>query len=238
MGDKEIRHVAIILDGNRRFAKKLRLPQMEGHRKGLNRFKEVYQKFKEEGDKYGVKELSLYCFSMQNFNRSEQEVDYLMDIFEETFNDSANDENIHKNRVRLNVVGRTHLLPEKVQKAIKKAMDATKDYNDYTINFCLAYGGKEEITDAAKRLAKDVKEGKIEPEDVDEEVFGKYLYFDSDIDIAIRTGGELRTSNFLPWQTSYAEWFFVNKMWPEFGIKDFRKILKDFKKRNRRFGRD
>lgn len=236
--DKGPRHIAIILDGNRRFAKKLGLPQLEGHRRGLDRFKEIFKEFKEKGDKYGIKELSLYCFSMQNFNRSKEEVDYLMKLFEKAFNDVALDENIHKNKMRINVVGMTHLLPEKLQKAIKKAMDATKDYDDYVINFCLAYGGKEEITDAAKRLAKDVKEGKVNVEDIDEKLFKKYFYFNSDVDLVIRTGGEKRTSNFLPWQASYAEWFFVDKFWPEFSIQDFKKVLEGFKQRQRRFGED
>lgn len=238
MGDKGHRHVAIILDGNRRFARRRNLPQMEGHRRGLNNLKDIFKGFVEEGNKHGVNQLSLYCFSMQNFNRSKQEVSYLMNLFEETFNDAVDNETFHKHKVRLNVAGRIHLLPEKVQKAIKKAMDATKDYDDYVINFCLAYGGREEITDAAKKLAKHVKHGKVKIEDINQELFGKYLYFDSNVDIAIRTSGEKRTSNFLPWQTTYAEWFFPDKMWPEFTTEDFKKILEEFKKRSRRFGGD
>ena len=226
-------HVGIILDGNRRFAKRLMLEPWKGHEYGKEKLKKLFEWCKE----FGVRELTLYCFSMQNFNRPKREFDYLMNIFVTAANEAVNDEKVHKNKIRIRVIGRKHLLPEKVQEALTKLEEATKDYNDYVFNLALAYGGREEIIDGIKKLAQDVKEGKVNVEDINEEMFKKYLYLADEPDLIIRTGGEQRTSNFLPWQSIYSEWIFLKKMWPEFEKEDFEWCLNEFAKRERRFGR-
>jgi tritrans,polycis-undecaprenyl-diphosphate synthase [geranylgeranyl-diphosphate specific] len=227
------KHIGIVLDGNRRFAKRLMMEPWKGHELGFEKLKKLYQWCKE----LDIKELTLYCFSMQNFNRPKKEFDFLMDIFVKAANDAAANEDIHKNKIRINPIGRWHLFPEKVQEAIKKAVDATKDYKDFTVNLCLAYGGREEIVDGVKRLAKDLKQGKINADDINEESFSKYLYMNSDPDLIIRTGGDKRTSNFLAWQSIYSEWFFIKKFWPEFEKEDLIKCIDEFMGRERRFGK-
>jgi undecaprenyl diphosphate synthase len=155
-----------------------------------------------------------------------------MNIFEKAAKDIVKDKEIHKNKVRVRFIGRLGMLPEKVQKAAKEAMDATKDYDDYIVNFCVAYGGREEIIDG---INKAIKEG---VKSVDEKTFSKYLYIQSDPDIIIRTSGEKRLSNFLMWHSAYSEFFFLDKHWPDFSKEDLENIIKDFKeKRNRRFGK-
>ena len=205
----------------------------KGHELGFEKLKQLYKWCKE----LGIKELTLYCFSMQNFNRPKREFDFLMDIFVKAGNDAAANEDVHKNKIRVNAIGRWHLFPEKVQEAIKKAVDATKDYNDFTVNLCLAYGGREEIVDGVKKLAADLKDGKINADDINEEKFSEYLYMNSEPDLIIRTGGAHRTSNFLAWQSIYSEWIFPEKFWPEFEKKDLIDCIDKFMGRERRFGK-
>ncbi|MBW2982183.1 di-trans,poly-cis-decaprenylcistransferase [Candidatus Woesearchaeota archaeon] len=227
------KHIGIILDGNRRFARRLMMEPWKGHELGFEKLKQLYKWCKE----LGIKELTLYCFSMQNFNRPKREFDFLMDIFVKAGNDAAANEDVHKNKIRVNAIGRWHLFPEKVQEAIKKAVDATKDYNDFTVNLCLAYGGREEIVDGVKKLAADLKDGKINADDINEEKFSEYLYMNSEPDLIIRTGGAHRTSNFLAWQSIYSEWIFPEKFWPEFEKKDLIDCIDKFMGRERRFGK-
>ncbi|MCX8147534.1 MAG: polyprenyl diphosphate synthase [Candidatus Woesearchaeota archaeon] len=227
------KHIGIILDGNRRFAKRLMKMPWEGHRLGMEKVKKLV----EWCSKLGVKELTLYCFSMQNFNRPKQEFDYLMNLFEEAFNEIAYNKNIHKHKVKVRAIGRIWLLPEKVQKAIKKAEEATRNYNNYIINIAIAYGGREEIVDAVKKVGRLIEEGKISDKEVTEELISKNLYFSDEPDLIIRTGGEKRTSNFLIWQSNYSEWIFLEKTWPEFEEEDLIKCIDEYKKRERRFGR-
>ena len=227
------KHIGIILDGNRRFAKRLMLEPWKGHELGFEKLKKLYQWCKE----LDIKELTLYCFSMQNFNRPKKEFNFLMDIFVKAGNDSATNEDVHKNKIKVNVIGRPHLFPENVQKAIQKAVDATRDYNDFTVNLALAYGGREEIIDGVKKLAKDLKDGKINVDEIDEESFSKYLYMTSEPDLIIRTGGEHRTSNFLIWQGNYSEWIFPEKFWPEFEKEDLINCIDKYMGRERRFGK-
>ena len=174
---------------------------------------------------------------MQNFNRPKREFDFLMDIFVKAANDAAANEDVHNNKIKINPIGRWHLFPEKVQEAMKKAVEATRDYNDFAVNLCLAYGGREEIVDGVKRLAADIKEGKIDAKDIDEDKFSEYLYMNSDPDLIIRTGGDRRTSNFLAWQSIYSEWFFIKKFWPEFEKEDLINCIDEFMGRERRFGK-
>jgi len=229
---KHPKHVGIILDGNRRFAKRLMLEPWKGHEYGFEKLKNLFQWCKE----LDIKELTLYCFSMQNFNRPKKEFDYLMDIFEKAGNEAAEDKHVHEYKIKVKAIGRTYLFPEKVQKALKRVEEATKDYSDYKINLALAYGGREEIIDGIKQLGRDIDEGKLDPKDLNEETFAKFLYIDSDPDLIIRTGGDHRTSNFLAWQSIYSEWFFLQKCWPEFDKEDLVQVIDQFKNRERRFG--
>jgi tritrans,polycis-undecaprenyl-diphosphate synthase [geranylgeranyl-diphosphate specific] len=227
------KHIGIILDGNRRFARRLMMEPWKGHELGFEKLKKLYKWCKE----LGIKELTLYCFSMQNFNRSKKEFDFLMEIFERAGKDAAANEDVHKNKIKVNVIGRPHLFPEKVQEAIKKAVDATKDYNDFIVNLAIAYGGREEIVDGVKKLLKDFKEGKIDIDDINEDKFSEYLYMNSEPDLIIRTGGAHRTSNFLAWQSIYSEWTFPEKFWPEFEKEDLIACIDEYMNRDRRFGK-
>lgn len=226
-------HVGIILDGNRRFAKRLMMQPWKGHELGFEKLKRLFEWCKE----LEIKELTLYCFSMQNFNRTKEEFDYLMEIFVKSLKEAAEDKNIHENKIRVNVIGRWHLFPKKVQDSIKEIMEATKDYDRYRVNLAMAYGGREEIADAMKKIAEEIKEGRVNPEEVTEKLIDEHVYMDHQPDLIIRTGGEKRTSNFLLWQGNYSEWFFLDKMWPEFEKQDLVDVIEDFKKRSRRFGR-
>jgi len=231
--NKNPKHIAIILDGNRRFAKRLMLEPWKGHELGFEKLKKVFKWCKE----LDIKEITLYCFSMQNFNRPKKEFDYLMDLFEKGFNEVSTNEYIHKDKIKVNVIGRYYLLPEKVQEKIKKVIDLTKDYNDYKINIALAYGGREEIIDAVKKVAEKIENKELETKNINEETFSENLYLNTEPDLIIRTGGEKRTSNFLPWQSIYSEWFFLEKAWPEFEKEDIVKVINEYKNRERRFGK-
>ncbi len=228
-----IKHLAIILDGNRRFAKRLMMQPWRGHELGFEKLNQLFHWCKE----LDIKEMTLYCFSMQNFNRPKQEFDFLMKLFTKALEDALTNKDIHKYKIKLRVIGRWHLFPEGVQEGIKRIMEATKDYNNYQVNLAMAYGGREEITDAVKKIAKKIKEGKINPEKIDEGVINENVYMNHEPDLIIRTGGEKRTSNFLIWQGHYAEWFFLEKMWPEFEKEDLMRVIEEYKSRERRFGK-
>jgi tritrans,polycis-undecaprenyl-diphosphate synthase [geranylgeranyl-diphosphate specific] len=228
------KHIGIILDGNRRWARQRGKLPWDGHRAGFDKLKELFKWLKE----LDIKELSLYCFSMQNFKRDKKEVNFLMNIFEKAAKDILKNKDVHENKIKIRFIGRLHLLPENVQKAAKEAMEATKNYNNFIVNFCVAYGGREEVIDGVRKAAKDVKEGNISPEEIDEESFGKYLYMQSDLDIIIRTSGEKRLSNFLMWHSAYTELFFLDKHWPGFEKQDLIDVIEEFKEmRKRRFGK-
>jgi len=227
------KHIAIILDGNRRFAKRLMMKPWKGHEWGAKKVEKLFDWCKE----LGIKELTLYTFSVENFNRPKKEFDYLMDLFRKEFDKFKDDKRIDKNRIRINVIGRLWMLPKDIQEKIHYIMEKTKNYSDYIINFAMAYGGRAEVIDATKRIAQQVKEGKLDIDQINEEVFSRNLYMADEPDLIIRTGGNHRTSNFLNYQAAYAEWFFLEKTWPEFEKEDLVEAIEDFKKRERRFGR-
>jgi tritrans,polycis-undecaprenyl-diphosphate synthase [geranylgeranyl-diphosphate specific] len=234
--EKVPRHIGVILDGNRRFAKKLMLKPWMGHEWGAKKIRQ----FLEWSRELGVQEVTAYCFSMQNFNRPKEEFDFLMDIFAKEFNELSSpeeSEKLRKNGVRINFIGRIGMFPGKVQEGMKKLMEITKENKPYVVNFAMAYGGREEVVDAVKKLGEDIKAGKVDINKLNEEMFGKYLYLNSDPDLIIRTGGDHRTSNFLPWQGIYSEWFFVEKTWPEMEKEDLAKVIKEYAQRERRFGK-
>lgn len=227
------KHIAIILDGNRRYARKLMLDPWKGHELGFEKLKQLFKWCKE----LDIKELTLYCFSMQNFSRSKSEVDFLMDIFFRACKDALTNKDVHENKVKIRFIGRIHLFPEKLQGEMHKVEEATADYSNYVVNLAVAYGGREEIVDAVKRIAKRIYSHELSPDEITEDLVTNNLYLSSAPDIAIRTGGEKRISNFLIWQSNYSEWFFSDKLWPEFEKEDLIKILDEYKNRERRFGK-
>jgi tritrans,polycis-undecaprenyl-diphosphate synthase [geranylgeranyl-diphosphate specific] len=223
MGDL---HIGIVLDGNRRFAKKLMKQPWKGHEEGAKRVEELLDWCKE----LRIKELTLYCFSLENFNRAKEEVDFLMKLFKKEFERLEKDKRIEENKVRIRFIGQKELLNKELQDLTKRIEEKTKNNKDYTINFAIAYGGRQEIIDAVKKLIECKKE-------VNETNFKQCLSLKNEPDLIIRTGGEIRTSNFLPWQSVYSEWIFVDKMWPEFTKQDLVNAIEEFNRRQRRFGR-
>ena len=224
-------HVAIILDGNRRWAKKRGMKPQEGHYKGFTNLENladyVFSK--------GVKVLSVYAFSTENFSRAKEEVDYLMDLFAVAFKKYFEKQN--KKNVKIVFSGRREPLPEKVLKMIDEVTEKTKDNTGPIFNICVNYGGRPEIVDTTKKICEMVKNGEISIDDIDEDLFTKNLYQDLPaMDLMIRTSGELRLSNFLLWQNAYAEFYFPEIEFPGFDEKEFDKALEVFDKRNRRFG--
>ena len=224
--DKVPRHIAVILDGNRRYARKVGIMQFMGHEKGFNKIKDLLGWCME----LGIKEVTLYCFSTENFKREKKEVEYLFNLFRKKVGDFKKDKLIHDNKVRISVIGRISMFPEDMQKEMREIMDMTKDYDDYRLNLALAYGGRGEIVDAIKKIIDSgVK-------DIDEKVIKDNLYLKDDVDLMIRPGGEHRLSNFLIWQNSYAELYFSDKLWPEFSKEDLIEAVRWFKEKKRRFG--
>lgn len=229
------KHVAIIMDGNRRWARKLEKPPWYGHLFGSNKLEEILDWCRE----LGIRTLTAYAFSTENFRRSPEEVNALMNLFEQKFRELVRDERVHRYGIRVNVIGRKDLLPENVRKAAEEAEKATRKYDNYTLNLAIAYGGRSEIADAVREIVQDALEGKISPDEIDEDLIKRYLYHPNmpDPDIVIRTGGEVRISNFLLYQIAYSELFFVDVYFPEFRKIDFLRIIREYQKRQRRFGR-
>ena len=228
------KHIAIILDGNRRFAKRLMLKPWKGHEWGVKKVEKIFDWCKE----FNVNELTLYCLSLENFNRPKEEFDYLMNLFREEYkNLLKEDSKIHKNKVKINFIGRLKLLPQDIQEDIKKIKEITKDYDNYTVNFAMAYGGKQEVIDATIKIAEAIKSGNLNIDKINEKTFTNNLLLKSSPELIIRTGGEKRTSNFLIWQGAYSEWIFLEKLWPEFEKEDFVSCLEEYNARERRFGK-
>ncbi|MBW2971755.1 di-trans,poly-cis-decaprenylcistransferase [Candidatus Woesearchaeota archaeon] len=227
------KHVGIILDGNRRFAKRLMAKPWMGHKWGAEKVSKLFEWCKD----LDVKELTLYAFSMQNFNRPKEEFDYLMKIFVEFFEEAKNNKAIHDNKIRIKFIGRIHLFPKEVHEKMLELMEATKDHSDYQVNFAMAYGGREELVDAVKKIGRQLEAGEIKPEDIDADTINKNIYLNHEPDLIIRTGGDHRTSNFLVWQSWYSEWFFLEKTWPEFEKGDLVHCIDQYMGRERRFGK-
>jgi len=223
------KHVGIILDGNRRFAKRLMLEPWKGHEYGAKKIEEVLEWCKE----LSIKEITLFVFSLENFNRPKEEFNDLMKGFNDGFERLGKDERLDKYKIRVNVLGKIELFPKDVQEKMKYIINKTKTYDDYILNFALGYSGRAEIVDATKKII----ENKLKPEDITEGSFADYLYNKHDVDLIIRTSGEKRTSGFLLWQGSYAELVFVDKFWPEFTKEDFIDAIEEYSRRHRRFGK-
>lgn len=230
--DRLPRHVAIIMDGNGRWAEKHGLPRISGHEEGAKAVRAVLRAAKEAGVKY----LTLYAFSVENWSRPKSEIDGLMRLLRRFV--QKNEDDLHKNQIRLRIIGRTEDLPEAVQQDLAGAMERTAHYSDRQLILALSYGGRAEITDAARRMAARVKAGELEPGDITESAFAEHLYAPDipDPDLMIRTSGEYRLSNFLLWQLSYAEFYVTDVLWPDFREADFQKAMKAYAERERRFG--
>jgi tritrans,polycis-undecaprenyl-diphosphate synthase [geranylgeranyl-diphosphate specific] len=231
------RHVGVILDGNRRWALSRALAPWEGHRRGASKVEEFLRWCIE----LGIRMVTLYVFSTENFQRPRREVEELMRIAEENFDKVLKSELIRKNRVCVRAIGRIQLLPENLRGLISRAEEATRLYDGFYLNLAIAYGGRAEIIDAVKAISSEVARGEISPEEIDEEYFGRFLYTSylpqQDPDLIIRTSGECRLSGFLLWQSAYSELFFIDVYWPEFRDIDLYRAIRSFQQRSRRFGR-
>jgi len=229
-------HIAIILDGNRRWASEKDLDPWFGHEKGAEKVEQLLDWCL----KLGVKSITLYAFSTENFRRSKNEVEEIMQIAHGQFQRILTDERIHKNRVHVKVIGRLSLLPKDLQQLIMNVENTTRDYDEHFLNLALAYGGRAEIVDAAKKIARKVNQGELGPEEITEHVFERYLYTShmskQDPDLIIRTSGEERLSGFLLWQSAYSELCFLDVYWPSFRFIDLLRAVRTFQRRKRRFG--
>ncbi len=227
------RHIAIIMDGNGRWAKKRGAERIIGHQAGV----ESVDKVTAEAARLGVEYLTLYAFSTENWNRPKAEVDALMEILSSTLHSQIG--KISRNNVRLLVIGDIERLSEKTRQNLQAAMDETACNTGLKLVLAISYSARWEIARAAKLIAQDVKNGIIKDDDVSEELFSNYLSTKGipDPDLLIRTSGELRISNFLLWQLSYSELYFTDLCWPDFHEKELRDAIKDFQKRERRYGK-
>lgn len=225
-------HIAIIMDGNRRWARQKNLDIREGHKKGA----ETLEKIAKYCNKIGIKYLTVYAFSTENWKRSSEEVGALMILLQNYLNDfskRANTENI-----KIKVLGDISVLSKGMQNSINKAMERTKKNTGLTLNIAFNYGGRAEITYALKQIAEKIKNNELSIDDISEDLISNHLYTKGqpDPDLLIRTSGELRTSNFLPWQIAYTEFYFDNKYWPDFSEEDLLKAIEIYEGRNRKFG--
>lgn len=225
-------HVAIIMDGNGRWAKERMLPRTMGHRAGMKNIKLVV----EESSNLGIKYLTLYAFSTENWKRPMEEVNALMDLVVEFIDKEF--EELNANKVKLNTIGDVSKLPEKSKRAILNAIEKTKNNTGLTLNIALNYGGRDELIKATKEISKLVSQGKLKVEEINGEIISDHLYTKGmpDPDIIIRPSGELRISNYLLWQSAYSEFWFSNINWPDFTKADLRRAIFDFQQRDRRYG--
>lgn len=231
---KAPKHIGIILDGNRRYAKLNGLNPWEGHEYGAKKIKELFNWLKE----LDVKEVTLFTFSTENFKRPKTEVEYLFKLFKRFFKDFLKEKDkFSKNGLRIRFIGRKEMFPKDIQDIMKEIENETKDNKNYIANFAMGYGGHAEIVDAVKKIAKGLEEGKIRKEDINESTLSLNMYNDSFPEMIIRTSGEKRLSGFMLWASAYSELFFIDKMWPEFLKEDLITCIKEYNNRNKRFGK-
>lgn len=230
----QLKHIAIIMDGNRRWAKKHKLPSTSGHSAGVKALKSAVKSCGELGIQY----LTVYAFSTENWGRKKEEVDFLMFLLGETIKKEL--KNLHKNNVKIKIIGNLKTLNKDLQKILHDAMDTTSENTGLNLQIAINYGSREEICNAVSLIAADVKAGKINPEDVSDELISSYLYTSSipDPDLLVRTGGEQRLSNYLLWQSAYTEIYVTGIHWPDFGKSELEKAILEYARRNRRFGKD
>ena len=226
------RHIAIIMDGNGRWAKKRGLPRTAGHAAGAEAFRRTANYCRELGVEY----LTVYAFSTENWKRSAEEVAGIMKLLGKYLEEALRD--MEKNHVRFRFFGDLSRLSPALQKLCMDAQSRSAEYGDVQVNFCLNYGGRDEIVKAAAAFARDVAAGKRKPEELTEELLSSYLYSADvpDPELIIRPSGEMRTSNFLLWQSAYSEYVFLNVLWPDFQPADLDEAIEEYNRRNRRFG--
>ncbi|MEK6885455.1 MAG: polyprenyl diphosphate synthase [Nanoarchaeota archaeon] len=222
-----VNHIGVIIDGNRRYAKVRGMLSHKGHEKGADKV-EDFLKWCEE---LKINELTIYALSTENLNRDKKELDFLFDLFRKWFKKLNNDKEIEKNQVKIRFIGDLSLVPEDIKEICLNLEEKTKKYNKYMFNFCFAYGGRQELTAAVNKL---IKSGKKQ---VTESDITNALWLSSEPQFIIRTGGKTRSSNFLPWQSVYSEWFFLDKMWPEIEKSDLVECIEKFQKTQRNFGK-
>lgn len=225
-------HVAIIMDGNGRWAKARHLPRVEGHRNGVESVRAIVRAAGEVGIKY----LTLYAFSVENWNRPKDEVDTLMKYLARFLKNEIGE--LNKNNVSLEAIGQIYRLPEFVQTQLKKTKAALAKNNGLTLILALSYGGRTEIVEGVRSIGEKIKQGKLDPAEINEQLISQHLYTSNypDPDLLIRTSGELRISNFLLWQISYAEFVVTQTLWPDFRKPQFFAALEEYTRRHRRFG--
>lgn len=225
-------HIAIIMDGNRRWAKEKGMPISYGHKEGAKTLEKIVR----FANKIGIKYITVYAFSTENWKRSTEEVGALMNLFQNYLDDYA--KRADSENIKVKIIGKKEGLSKKMQDSIEKCMERTKNNTGITFNIALNYGGRDEILSAIKEIATEVKEQKIDINDITEELISNKLYTkgEPDPDLLIRTSGELRLSNFLPWQLVYSEFLFIKKYWPDFTEDDLLEAIKIYQKRNRKFG--
>ena len=230
------KHIAIIMDGNGRWAKKRMQPRVMGHKAGMDALQAVTK----SASDMGVKVLTVYAFSTENWSRPEKEVKFIMNLPVEFYDKYVPD--LHANNVKIQMIGDHSRLPEATLQALQKAEEKTKNNTGLILNFALNYGGRDELTRAVKSIVQDALDAKFNPGDIDEAVIADYLYTGSlpdrlrDPDLVIRTSGEIRLSNFLPWQTAYSELYFTDIAWPDFDEQALKEAIVEYNRRHRRFG--
>ena len=224
-------HIGVIMDGNGRWAKKRLLPRNAGHIKGA----EVFQTITRHCEKLGVKALTVYAFSTENWGRPQEEVDAIMNLLRKYLHDAFGfkDENI-----KINFIGERSRLDDDIVKLMEEIEETSKNNTGLILNVAVNYGGRDEIASAARRIAKDVKDGRIDEKDIDENLFSSYTYTagQPEVDLILRPSGEERISNFLLWQCAYSEFIYMDTLWPDFTPKDLDRAIDEFSKRKRRFG--
>ncbi len=234
--EKIPKHIGIIMDGNGRWAKKRLQPRVMGHKAGMD----ALQRVTIEASELGVKVLTVYAFSTENWSRPADEVKFIMNLPVEFFDKYVPE--LHKNNVRVQVMGDTSKLPQATFDAMERACEKTKHNSGLVLNFALNYGGRAEIRLAVQELAQEVKAGRLDPEAIDEDLIANHLmtkdlpYLYRNPDLIIRTSGELRLSNFLPWQAAYSEFYFTKVLWPDFNEDELVQAIAEFNHRQRRFG--
>jgi len=230
-------HIAIILDGNRRWAKRNLIMKLEGHFRGAD----AVEKLLDWCEELNIKIITLYVLSAENLSRQDEELDYLYDLINERLQKLYNDPRIHKNRMKVKAIGSVELLPDFLREILNKLEDATKDYDNHYLNIAIAYGGQNELVDAIKKIGSKIKDGSLDVNQIDKDVIESSLYTShlpqSSPDMILRTSGEKRLSGFLLWQSAYSELVFMDIYWPEFRKIDLMRAIRTLQKRGRRLGK-
>jgi undecaprenyl diphosphate synthase len=227
------RHLAVIMDGNGRWAVERKFSRTAGHREGIESVRDIVK----ASSQLGIQYLTLYAFSIENWKRPVSEVSVLMKLLEHFLKAELNE--LHENKVRINTIGKISSLPQNVQKLLHDSIEKTKDNDGLTLTLALSYSGRWDIVRSVQMIALDIRRGKVSPEDISEDLFSSYLQTNKipDPDLLIRTSGEMRLSNFLIWELAYSEIYITDKFWPEFRRRDLYESIMNYQKRERRFGK-